>query len=71
MFIILEAIADQSLWIWRTFFDITVSNNHTNILQRSSLVRNFFSGEYDDISSDVNTRRYSKCYLVEDSIYPK
>jgi hypothetical protein len=64
MLIILEAIADQSLWIWYAFCGIAGSNNGINVLQRSPLVRNFLSGKYDDISFDVNSRRYSKINTI-------
>ena len=71
MSIILEAIADQSLWIWHAFFETTRSNNDINVLQRSYLVENFLYGEYNDMSFDVNFWRYSKYYLLADDIYPK
>ena len=71
MSIILKAIADQSLWIWYAFFGTARSNNDINVLQKNSLVRNFLSGEYDDISFDVDSRRYSKYYLLAHGIYPK
>ncbi len=71
MSIILETIAAQSLWIWHAFFETVGSNNDINVLQRSPLVRNFLSGEYNDIFFDINSRRYSKYYLLADDIYPK
>ena len=69
--IILEAIVDQSLWIWHVFFGTAGSNNDLNVLQRSLLVKEILFREYDDISFDVNYRRYSKYYLLADGIYPK
>ena len=36
--IILEAIADQELWIWHAFFGLAGGNNDLNILDRSLLV---------------------------------
>ena len=71
MSIILEAIVDQSLWNWHAFFGTAGSNNDINVLQRSSLVKKILSGEYDNISFDVNSRRYSKYYLLADDMYPK
>jgi hypothetical protein len=73
MYIILEAITDQSLWIWHAFFGTAGSNNDINVLQRSPFVKKIqkIYGEYDDISFDVNSRRYSKYYLLADDIYPK
>ena len=71
MSIILEAIAHQYNWIWHAFFEIAGSNNDINVLQKNLLVRNFLWKEYDDISFEVNSRRYSKYYLLADHIYPK
>ena len=68
MSIILEAIANQYLWIWHVFFGTMGSNIDINVLQRSPLVQNFLSGEYDDVSFDVNFRQYSKYYLLADGI---
>ena len=36
--IVLEAVADQSLWIWHVFFGILGSNNDLTILDRSPLL---------------------------------
>lgn len=36
--IILEAVADQSLWIWHVFFGVLGSNNDLTVLDRSPLV---------------------------------
>jgi len=52
--IILEAIADQSLWIWHAFFGLAGGNNNLNVLDRSPLVRNLLCGEGNEITFDVN-----------------
>jgi hypothetical protein len=36
--VILEAIADQSLWIWHAFFGLPSGNNDINVLDRSSML---------------------------------
>jgi hypothetical protein len=41
MSIILEAIADQSLWIWHAFFGTVGSNNDINVLQKKSFGTKF------------------------------
>ena len=41
MSIILEAIVNQTLWIWHAIFGIAGSNNDINILQRSLLIQKF------------------------------
>ena len=38
---------------------------------KKSLGKNFLPEEYDDISFDVNSQRYSKYYLLADGIYSK
>jgi hypothetical protein len=43
--IILEAIVDQSLWIWHAFFGLPRGNNDINVLNRSLLVMDMLRGE--------------------------
>ena len=56
--IILEAIADQSLWIWHANFGVPGANNDINVLQRSPLVANYLRGESQGMSFEVNGNRY-------------
>ena len=56
--IILEAIADQSLWIWHAFFGLPGGNNDINVLDRSPLVSNMLRGEGRDLSFQVNGHIY-------------
>ena len=42
--IILEAIADQSLYIWHIFFGLPSSNNDVNVLDHSPLVHDILIG---------------------------
>jgi hypothetical protein len=69
--IILEAIADQSLWIWHAFFGLPGGNNDINVLDRSPLVANLLGGEGSDMSFEVNGHVYSRYYLLADGIYPQ
>ncbi len=39
--IILEAIVDQSLWIWHAYYRLPMCNNDLNVLDQSPLVANF------------------------------
>ena len=68
--IILEAIADQSLWIWHAFFGLPGGNNDINVLDRSPLVSNMLRGEGRDLSFQVNGHVYPRFYLLADGIYP-
>jgi hypothetical protein len=62
--IILEAIADQSLWIWHAFFGLPGSNNDINVLDRSPLVANLLGGEGSDMTFEVNGHVYKGYYLL-------
>jgi hypothetical protein len=42
---ILEAIADQCLWIWHAFFGLPRQNNDINVLDQSPLITNMLRGE--------------------------
>ena len=68
--IILEAIADQSLWIWHAFFGLPGGNNDINVLDRSPLISNMLRGPGKDISFEVNGHIYPRFYLLTDGIYP-
>ena len=69
--IILEPIADQSLWIWHVFFGLPGGTNDINVLDRSPLIANFLEGHGQDMSFEVNGHRYPHYYLLADGIYPK
>jgi hypothetical protein len=69
--IILEAIANQSLWIWHTFFGLPGGNNDINVLDRSPLVGDFLRDESTDMTFVVNGHTYHHYYLLIDSIYPQ
>jgi hypothetical protein len=47
--VILEAVADQSLWIWHAFFGMPGGNNDINVLDHSPLISNFLHGEGSDM----------------------
>ena len=69
--IILEAVADQSLWIWHVFFGVPGSNNDLTVLDRSPLVQDYLSGESQNVSFLVNGHTYDGYYLLADGIYPQ
>jgi hypothetical protein len=69
--LILEAIADKSLWIWHAFFGMPGSNNDVNVLDRSPFVNNMLHGPSHDLSFVVNGKQYPRYYLLADGIYPQ
>ena len=69
--IVLEADANQSLWIWHAFLETPSSNNDLTILDHSPLLQNYLRGESDDISYVVNNNTYNGYYLLIDGIYPQ
>jgi hypothetical protein len=68
--IILEALADHSIWIWHAFFSMLGSNNDVNVLDKSLLINNMLQGPSWDLSFTVNKKDYSWYYLLVDGIYP-
>jgi hypothetical protein len=43
--IILEAIASKDLWIWYIFFEMPISHNDINMLQRSLIFARLAEGQ--------------------------
>ncbi|GJQ95209.1 ALP1-like protein isoform X1 [Tanacetum coccineum] len=68
--LMLEAVADQKLWIWRAYFVVPEANIDLNVLYGSPL----FDDELDDRAPEcpfvVNGHTYKKCYYLADVIYP-
>ncbi|GJU56270.1 ALP1-like protein [Tanacetum coccineum] len=69
--LMLEAVADQRLWIWHAYFGVPGANNDLNVLYGSSL----FDDEIADIAPEcpfiVNGHTYRKGYYLADGIYPE
>ncbi|GJT79668.1 RNA-directed DNA polymerase, eukaryota [Tanacetum coccineum] len=69
--LMLEAVADQRLWIWHAYFRVLGVNNDLNVLYGSPL----FDDEIADIAPEcpfiVNGHTYRKCYYLADGIYPE
>ncbi|GJY73074.1 zinc finger, CCHC-type containing protein [Tanacetum coccineum] len=67
--LMLEAVADQRLWIWHAYFGVPGANNDLNVLYGSPL----FYNEIADIAQEcpfiVNGHTYRKCYYLADGIY--
>ncbi|GJW52942.1 ALP1-like protein isoform X1 [Tanacetum coccineum] len=68
--LMLEAVADQKLWIWHAYFGVPGANNDLNVLYGSPL----FDDEIADIAPEcpfvVNGHTYRKGYYLADDIYP-
>jgi hypothetical protein len=71
MSVILEAIADQGLWIWHAYFGIPDVNNDVNMLDRSPLVAEFLGGQSQGMTFTVNRNIYPRYYLLTYGIYPQ
>lgn len=68
---ILEAIVDQSLWIWHAFIGLPRDKHDVNLLDRSPIVSEMLKGEADEeLGFVVNGTRYVRYYLLADEIYP-
>ncbi|GKE48831.1 ALP1-like protein isoform X1 [Tanacetum coccineum] len=71
MFILLEAVASQDLWIWHAFFGVSGSNNDINVLHQSPLFNNLKTGRAPEIPFVANGITYSRGYYIVDGIYPE
>lgn len=69
--IILEAIADQELWIWHAFWGLAGGNNDLNVLDRSPLLNEWVANDSANVSFYVNGVEYNQAYLLVDGIYPE
>jgi hypothetical protein len=55
----MEAIGDQSLWIWHTFFGLLCENHVMNALNQSPMVASMLY----EVSSDMR-------YEINNNVYP-
>ncbi|XP_021840654.2 uncharacterized protein [Spinacia oleracea] len=68
--LILEAVADQDLWIWHSFFGIPGSCNDLNVPHRSPVFDDVLQGKAPPINFLVNGHEYNMGYYLTDGIYP-
>ncbi|KAK1606915.1 hypothetical protein QYE76_030588 [Lolium multiflorum] len=47
--VILEAVASHDTWIWHSFFEMAVSHNEINVLQRSPVFDRLAHGQSPDV----------------------
>ncbi|XP_021741698.1 uncharacterized protein LOC110707922 [Chenopodium quinoa] len=69
--LILEAVTDQDLWIWHSFFGIPGSCNDLNVLYRSPMFDEILHGRAPPVNFTVNDHEYNMAYYLADDIYPK
>ncbi|GJV95125.1 ALP1-like protein isoform X1 [Tanacetum coccineum] len=68
--LMLEAVADQRLWIWHAFFGVPGANNDLNVLYGSPLFDDELADTAPECPFVVNGHTYRKCYYLADGIYP-
>jgi hypothetical protein len=68
--IILEAIVDQSLWIWHVFLRQFGGNNDINVLNISLFIKSMVIGKRHGLNFKVNGLNYPMYSLLVDNIYP-
>jgi hypothetical protein len=68
--VVLEAVADQSLWIWHTFFGTAGALNDINVLDQSNIFEAQVSGTAWGVKFELQGREYQHAYYLVDGIYP-
>ncbi|GJS66652.1 putative ribonuclease H-like domain-containing protein [Tanacetum coccineum] len=66
----LEAVADQKLWIWHAYFGAPGANNDLNVLYDSPLFDDELVDKAPECPFVVNGHTYKKGYYLADDIYP-
>lgn len=60
----MEAIVDQSLWIWHTFFGLLCENRDINALNQWPMVTSMLYGVSSDMRFEVNNNVYPWYYYI-------
>nr|GEV19972.1 hypothetical protein [Tanacetum cinerariifolium] len=69
LFILLEVVASQDLWIWHAFFGVARSNNDINVLYQSPLFNDLKTDRAPDIPFVANGVSYPSGHYLVDGIY--
>ncbi|GKE55046.1 RNA-directed DNA polymerase, eukaryota, partial [Tanacetum coccineum] len=64
--LMLEAVADQKLWIWHAYFEVLGANNDLNVLYGSLLFDDVLVDRAPEASFVVNGKTYNKGYYLAD-----
>ncbi|GKD41742.1 zinc finger, CCHC-type containing protein, partial [Tanacetum coccineum] len=75
--LMLEAVADQNLWIWHAYFGVLATNNDLNVLYDSPLFDDVLADRAPEAPFIVNGKTYNKgdgvsdqhsyCFNIEDN----
>jgi hypothetical protein len=68
--IVLEAVADQRLWIWHSYFGTAGALNGINVLDQSTLFDDRIAGIGWGVSFKICGRQYNRAYYHVEGIYP-
>ncbi|GJT77460.1 ALP1-like protein isoform X1 [Tanacetum coccineum] len=68
--IMLEAVANQRLWIWHAYFGVPGANNDLNVLYGSPLFDDELADTAPKCPFVVNGHTYRKCSYLAYDIYP-
>ncbi|GJZ71171.1 RNA-directed DNA polymerase, eukaryota [Tanacetum coccineum] len=68
--LMLEAVADQRLWIWHAYFGVPREKNNLNVLYGSHLFDDVLADTAPEAPFVVNEITYKKGYHLADGFYP-
>ncbi|GJW60834.1 ALP1-like protein [Tanacetum coccineum] len=71
LFILLEAIASNDLWILHAFFGVSGMNNDVNVLRQYPIFNDIKSRRAPDVPFVANNVLYKRRYYLTDEIYPQ
>ncbi|XP_071683795.1 uncharacterized protein [Lolium perenne] len=67
--VMLEAVADQDLWLWHAFFGMAGSHNDINVLHFSDVLQKLIEGNAPPVQFEINGHQYDNGYYLADDIY--
>jgi hypothetical protein len=67
--VVLEAVANQRLWIWHCFFGTAGALNDINVLEKSLLFEPMMEGTAWDVKFTVQNHKYQHAYYLVNGTY--